>query len=212
MLSKVQYISQGQTKQEQLNNIQSVLDAGCTWVQLRFKKAGEKEFLQTAEAVRKITGDYKSVFIINDDPFAAREIDAHGVHLGLTDMPVEEARKIIPGKIIGGTANTAEDVLKRAEEKCDYVGLGPFRFTTTKEKLSPIIGIDGYKGIMSALAEKNISIPVYAIGGIEEKDMGSLMHTGIYGIAVSGLLTKSKNKTALLQSLNATLNGTLNYC
>ena len=137
MLSKIQYISQGLTIQSQLDNITSVLEAGCKWVQLRFKNASAEEFLETAKKVKILCEKHDAIFIINDNVELVKEIDADGVHLGLTDSTIKEARNIIGfDKIIGGTANTLDDVLRRISEKCDYIGLGPYRFTKTKEKLS----------------------------------------------------------------------------
>ena len=84
-------------------------------------------------------------------------------------------------------------------EKCDYIGLGPFRFTTTKEKLSPILGIEGYQEILKELKNRNIDIPIYAIGGIEIEDVEKLEQAGVYGVAVSGLITHHKNPEILFK-------------
>lgn len=205
MFSKLQYISQGATAKEQLNNIQEALDAGCEWIQLRFKNADEQETKTIGEEVKKICTSYNATFIINDHPNIAKEIDADGVHLGLQDMPVTKARKIVGDKIIGGTANTLHDVLQRAEEGCNYIGLGPLRFTTTKEKLSPVLGLEGYKKIMDELAQRQLTIPVYAIGGITADDISSLMQTGIYGAAVSGIITNHSDKKYLIKEFNSVL-------
>jgi len=203
MLIKLQYISQGKTREEQLDNISLVLSAGCKWVQLRFKNAPEKEFMELAGKVYNLCRTHSAIFIINDHVKIAKEVNADGVHLGLDDMPVAEARAILGNeKIIGGTANTLEDVLKRAEEKCDYAGLGPFTFTSTKEKLSPVLGVEGYRKIITELRKKKISLPVYAIGGISDKDVDAIMETGTYGIAVSGMLTRESHKKELVEQLN----------
>jgi thiamine-phosphate pyrophosphorylase len=209
MDNKLQYISQGSTRVDQLHNIQTALDAGCDWIQLRFKNADEKEFSATAEDVKKICITYKARFIINDHVALTKLIDADGVHLGLNDMPVTEARIILGDtKIIGGTANTLEDVMQRVKEKCDYIGLGPFRFTSTKEKLSPVLGIEGYKKIMTFLVSQNISIPVFAIGGIEALDIQSIINTGVHGIAVSAVITNHPDKKELIEQLNTFLYAT----
>ena len=206
MFSKLQYISQGATAKEQLENIQNGLDAGCDWVQLRFKNGNENEFVEVAEQVKTICSTYCATFIINDHAQIAKDIDADGVHLGLQDMPVLQARQILgESKIIGGTANTLGDVLSRVNEKCDYIGLGPFRFTATKEKLSPLLGLQGFETIMNALTEREINIPVYAIGGIMDEDIESILATGVYGVAVSGMITGSKDKKELIQKLNSML-------
>ena len=205
MFSKLQYISQGVTAKDQLNNIQEALDAGCEWIQLRFKNADEQEIKTIGEEVKKICATYNATFIINDHPHIAKEIDADGVHLGLNDMPVTEAREILGNKLIGGTANTLEDILKRVYEGCNYIGLGPLRFTTTKEKLSPILGLEGYKKIMDEMKQRQIIIPVYAIGGITGNDIASLMQSEIYGVAVSGVITNHSDKRYLIKELNSAL-------
>lgn len=213
MYSKLQYISQGSTAKEQLENIQSTLDAGCKWVQLRFKNADEKEFSSVAEQVKNICKNYNAVFIVNDNVELAKKIEADGVHLGLQDMSVLQARTILrENKIIGGTANTLTDVLTRIDERCDYIGLGPFRFTSTKTNLSPVLGLHGYKDIMTEVLKNKIHIPIYAIGGILIEDVAPLINTGVYGIAVSGTITNHSNKKGLLQTFNMLLHEKINNC
>lgn len=212
MFSKLQYISQGATAGEQLNNIQLALEAGCNWIQLRFKNGTANDISELAADVKEICTRYTATFIINDHPHIAKAVDADGVHLGLTDLSISEAKKIVGiDKIIGGTANTLADVLQRVEEGCNYVGLGPLRFTTTKEKLSPILGLIGYKKIMDGLAERQIKILIYAIGGIVLEDLEAIMQTGIYGVAVSGIITHHQNKKLLMQQLNTFLYEPVNH-
>ena len=197
------YISQGTTSLEQLKNIQQALDAGCRWIQLRFKNADHEQLLKTAEHVKRLCFAYDATFIINDSVEAVMEVGADGVHLGLNDVSVDAARIILGShKVIGGTANTLEDVLQRVEEKCSYIGLGPFRFTNTKQHLSPVLGLERYQTIMTELKKQNIKTPVYAIGGIELNDVESLMQTGIYGIALSGALTNSTDKKEFIKQFN----------
>lgn len=211
MYSKLQYISQGTNAAEQIRNIREALEAGCNWIQLRFKNASTEEIKVLAKQVKEMCLSYTATFIINDHPLIAKEIKADGVHLGLQDMPVAEAKKIIGDKIIGGTANTLSDVLKRVDEGCSYIGLGPFRFTTTKEKLSPVLGLEGYKKIMDELEQRQIKLPVYAIGGIGLEDIQAIMQTGVYGVAVSGIITNHPDKKLLIQQLNKFLYETINY-
>lgn len=195
MFSKLQYISQGESIYKQIRNIQHALDQGCDWIQLRFKTDNEKQLLDVAEAVKLLCDTYSATFIINDNPYLCQQVDADGVHLGLTDMNVSEARNILGEyKIIGGTANTYEDILLRFEENCDYIGLGPYKFTTTKQNLSPLLGLEGYHNILQKLKEESIHIPIYAIGGIQIEDVENLMKTGIHGIAVSGMITNQIQK------------------
>lgn len=206
MYNKLQYISQGLDYNHQLNNIYRALDAGCDWIQLRYKNHQEMSTSYVAEKIKTLCQKYAATFIINDFVHIAKEVDADGVHLGLDDMPIAEARQILGSdKIIGGTANTLEHVLQRINEGCNYVGLGPFRYTTTKEKLSPILGLEGYKKIVEALQLHNKNIPVYAIGGIELTDIENIVDVGIHGIAVSGMITNSVDKKEMVSQINSKL-------
>ncbi|KUJ60360.1 thiamine-phosphate synthase [Flavobacteriaceae bacterium CRH] len=202
MYNKLQYISQGKTIDEQLYNIHQALDAGCGWIQMRFKDQTDKDTFELAEAVKLLCEEYLANFIVNDNIYLAQQIVADGVHLGLSDMKIDEARAILGNtKIIGGTANTFEDIENHVKNGGDYIGLGPFRFTTTKEKLSPILGLSGYFEILQKMKKNKIEIPVYAIGGITLKDVNPLMETGIHGIAFSGMITESDQKKKLMKQL-----------
>ncbi|MES2485792.1 MAG: thiamine phosphate synthase [Bacteroidota bacterium] len=202
MYSKIQYISQGKSAAEQLDTICKVLDAGYKWIQLRYKNVPEAEVLNLAVQVKKIIDNYDCTFIINDFPEVAKIVDADGVHLGLNDANVNKVRALLGySKIIGGTANTLHNVLQRHIEQCDYIGLGPFRFTATKENLSPILGLEGINNIMQRLQELDIKTPVYAIGGIQHDDIKSILKTGVYGVALSGFITGHPQKKELFSQL-----------
>jgi thiamine-phosphate pyrophosphorylase len=206
MYNKLQYISQGNTIEDQVRNIHQALDAGCDWIQMRFKNQTEKDSFILAEEIKLLCEKYLASFIINDNLYLAQQINADGVHLGLSDMKIDEARTILGAeKIIGGTANTFEDIQNHVKNGCNYIGLGPFRFTNTKEKLSPILGLSGYFEILQKMKKNKIDVPVYAIGGITLKDINPLMETGIHGIAVSGIITESDEKKILIQQLNEKL-------
>ena len=199
MHNKLQYISQGNTIEEQLSNIQNVLDHGCKWVQLRFKNTNAQDFYTVAEQTKVLCQSYQATFIINDKVDLAYQLDADGVHLGLDDMPIKAARNILGNKkIIGGTANTWEHIVQRTHENCTYIGLGPFRFTPTKEKLSPILGLEGYEKLLQKMKQENIFTPVIAIGGITLEDIDLLMETGLHGVALSSLLTQNPTLITIL--------------
>lgn len=190
-MEKLQYISQGITIEDQELNIRKALDEGIKWIQVRWKNALESEFIKLCEISKKLCSDNHAVCIINDHVQIAKDVDADGVHLGLTDTSIEIARNILgESKIIGGTANTISDVLQRINEPCDYIGLGPLRFTSTKEQLSPILGFEGYEKIIQGLKERSLEIPkIFAIGGVVLSDIDLLQQIGIYGVAVSGQIT-----------------------
>ena len=135
-------------------------------------------------------------------------LNADGVHLGKNDTPIDEARNIL-GKeyIIGGTANTIEDIVDIYKSGADYIGCGPFRFTSTKKNLSPIIGLEGYNKIISDIKQRNIDIPIVAIGGIVDEDIQLILNTGINGIALSGCLMNANNPVEKMkQIINNTYN------
>lgn len=203
-MEKLQYISQGFTIEDQELNIRKALDHGIKWIQVRWKNAPENEFIKLCEISKKLCSDNQTVCIINDHVQIAKNVDADGVHLGLKDTSIDTARNILgENKIIGGTANIISDVLQRIDEPCDYIGLGPLRFTSTKEQLSPILGFEGYQKIIDDLKERSLEIPkIFAIGGVILNDIELLQQIGIYGVAVSGQITSQPSiinqfKTAL---------------
>ncbi|MDD7888096.1 thiamine phosphate synthase [Flavivirga sp. 57AJ16] len=199
MLPKLHYISQGNTAKEHLKNIQKACTSGIELVQLRLKNLSEKKILKMAEEAREITGHFQTRLIINDHYKIAKKVKADGVHLGKNDTSPTIARKHLePWQIIGGTANTLEDCEALIEKKIDYVGLGPFRFTTTKNNLSPLLGANGYLTILEAL---QTDIPIIAIGGITIQDVPEILKTGVYGMAVSGEITKNFNKISQFNKL-----------
>lgn len=183
----IQFISHFNDKYSYLDSIRLALDGGCKWVQLRMKDASEEEFLRNAHQARKLCDQYQATFIIDDHVELVRECGADGVHLGKNDMPIAEARRLLGDDfIIGGTANTFDDVLSHYRSSANYIGCGPFRFTTTKKGLSPILGLKGYQDIVAKMKSQSIDIPIVAIGGITIDDIPSIMQTGVNGIALSG--------------------------
>lgn len=204
MIAPLQYISQAPKTGTHIDAIEAVLQAGGKWIQLRIKQQAETEILPFAKAAQALCENYGAKLIINDYPHLAKAVNSYGVHLGLQDMPISEARKII-GKhqIIGGTANTFEHIQQRVAEGADYIGLGPFRFTRTKENLSPIVGLEGYQTLMEKVRKAGISTPIIAIGGIEAADIPAILETGIYGIALSAALTNQIQTSSVLAEINS---------
>lgn len=176
------------------DGLEAVLKGGCRWVQLRMKDATDADFIGEAQRAARLCRQYGATFIIDDRVDLVDATGADGVHLGKNDMPLRQARAILgPKRIIGATANTAADIVNAAEAGADYIGLGPFRFTTTKKNLSPLLGIEGYRDIMTYIRRRGIRIPVVAIGGISPGDLAALRSTGVSGVAVSGVILNSDN-------------------
>lgn len=190
----LQFITHRNDLFDEISGTRAVLEGGCRWVQLRMKEASEEEFLRMGAEVGRLCRACGATFLLDDRVELVHRLGADGVHLGKNDMPPREARALLgPKKIIGATANTFEDIERAAAQGADYIGLGPFRFTRTKEKLSPILGIEGYREILARCAERGIRLPVVAIGGITAADVDALMATGIAGIALSGALLNAEN-------------------
>ena len=190
----VQFITHYNERYSYLDSVRIALEGGCRWIQLRMKDSSPEEILPIAEEALAMCREYHATFIIDDHVELAKQVKADGVHLGKSDMPIAEARRIL-GKdfIIGGTANTFEDVLGHHKAGADYIGCGPFRFTTTKKNLSPVLGLEGYRRIVWQMKEAGIHLPIVAIGGITEADIPELMQTGVNGIALSGSILRAKN-------------------
>lgn len=177
----LQFISHGD-----MDKAWEYLEGGGRWIQLRMKDADHDEITARGKKMAELCRRYDAVFIVNDDPGVAALTGADGVHLGKNDMAPDKAREMLGnGMIIGATANTIEDILVLNSIPVDYIGLGPFRFTPTKKNLSPILGFEGYRNIVSEMRRRNINIPVVAIGGIVSEDIDSVMDTGVTGVAVS---------------------------
>lgn len=188
----LQYITQGKEEEDYILHTQEVLAGGCRWIQLRMKSADDETFVNVGRRIRKLCNAYGAVFILDDRAWLVNELNADGVHLGKNDMGIAEARDLLgPDKIIGATANDFETLSKSVENGADYIGVGPLRFTLTKEKLSPLLGFQGFESILRKCRAESMEIPVVAIGGIVKSDVVELTKLGVKGIAVSGGLVNA---------------------
>ena len=203
---RIQYISLQYKEESFFDDLHSVIDAGVEWIQIRVKDIKYEKWLDVAKKSVALCKENKIVSIINDNPAIAFESGADGVHLGKNDMSPTEARKILGhDKIIGGTANTFDDIKNLAQQGVDYIGLGPFRFTLTKKNLSPILGLEGYHSILEQCRNERITIPIVAIGGILLEDVKEISATGVYGFAFSGLISTTVDKKSLMLDLKKTI-------
>lgn len=200
----LQFISHYTEQYSYLDSIRMALDGGCRWVQLRMKDTAVDDIRPVALQVQKMCREAGATFIIDDHVELVKELNADGVHLGKSDMPIAEARALLgKGFIVGGTANTFDDVKMHAAAGADYIGCGPFRFTTTKKGLSPVLGIEGYKSIIRSMEAEGMSIPVIAIGGITADDIPAVMQTGVAGVALSGTVLRAEKPVEEMKRLLA---------
>lgn len=188
----LQFITHRTERYDYLDSVRIALAGGCRWVQLRMKGMTDEEVRPVAIEAQKMCRDAGATFIVDDRVELVGELGIDGVHLGKNDMPIGEARKVLGERtIIGGTANTLEDIVAHYEATANYIGCGPFRFTTTKEKLSPLLGLEGYRRIVEGMKERGIDLPIVAIGGIKAEDVAEIMRTGVTGIALSGAILQA---------------------
>lgn len=187
-----------------LERIEQACRGGITLLQLREKEKSGRDYFELARKVKSISDRYHIPLIIDDRADVAAAVDAAGVHVGQSDLPVFAARTLLrPGKVVGATAKTVEQAQKAAREGADYLGVGAIYPTTTKVKtvLTPV----------STLGEicRSVSIPVAAIGGLNEENCDILRGVPIAGISVVSAVMKAADPCRAAAELRAKVTGLL---
>lgn len=192
----LQLITHRNEKTDDLELSKLALEGGCKWVQLRMKGFSDNDFMAVGAELKTECQKHDAIFLLNDRAHLVEQCGADGVHLGKNDIAPSQAREMLGHKaIIGGTANTCEDIDYLVAQGVDYIGLGPFRFTSTKDNLSPVLGLDGYKAAINHCKKQNYSVPIVAIGGITVEDINEIMKCGVSGIALSGTILNAPSST-----------------
>lgn len=157
--------------------------AGARWIQFRHKGATLEAWTKRARDVVEVCRSYGAVCIVNDSVDVALASGADGVHLGKQDEDWAGARRRLGRSLLlGGTVNNAEDAERAITANClDYVGIGPWRFTSTKKNLAPVLGEAGVR-LLVAMVD---GLPAWVIGGIEPPDLPAIRAMGAAGVAVS---------------------------
>lgn len=177
--------------------VMAAVRGGVTMVQLREKHACTREFLEEARALKKLLAPLGVPLIINDRVDIALAVDADGVHVGQTDMPVETVRALVgPGKIVGLSITSAAQLKQPDAEAADYLGAGPIYAQTTKPDASTPLGIEGFAALRS-----QSSRPMMAIGGIDAGNAGAIFAAGAEGIAVVSAIMAADDCEAAAQAL-----------
>ena len=209
---RLMFITNPSPKQTIEAQVAQVIQGGGTWIQLRMKEGTDLSLAQkVAQLCEKAQPQVD--LCIDDDIRCALQVGATAVHLGKKDMPVlwahEMAKSLEAASrplLVGATANTFRDIQWAVSQGASYIGLGPFRFTETKKKLSPILGLEGYRQIIAQCEQAGIRIPIFAIGGITIDDVPSLMRTGVTGIAISGAIINAEDPVKATQQFIETIN------
>lgn len=190
----LQFITNTDCKEPVHEQVLAVIEGGCKWVQIRMKDAPDDDIRRVVEIIKPKCIEKEVFLILNDRVELAKELNVGGVHLGKEDMPPSKARMILgPAAVIGVTANTFADIIAVSALDIDYYGIGPYKNTTTKKNLAPILGLEGIRKICYEMAEKNIEIPHVAVGGIQYDDILPLLEAGVNGVAVSGAIANAKD-------------------
>ncbi len=206
-ISKLHYITQDLAHIPHWEQARLACEGGADWVQLRVKNQDFDTWKQTALKTQAICKVFGATLIINDNVQIAKEIQADGVHLGKTDASPIEARAILGENfIIGGTANTFEDLAFLHEAKVNYIGLGPFRFTKTKQNLSPILGLEKYQSLLAKCKIAGLNLAIVGIGGVLLSDVEDLLLVGLHGVAVSSVINLAEKPSEVTSDFMKALN------
>ncbi len=188
-------LARGRSHQEV---IEATILGGATIVQYRAKDVSTRQMVTEAQVLRELTRRAGVPFIVNDRVDVALAVDADGVHIGQDDMPVALARKLIGDRLLGVSAHSLSEAVQAVQDGADYLGVGPVFATPTKPDAAPPIGIDGLTTI-----RRQISIPIVAIGGINQTNAAEVIRTGVEGIAVVSAVVAAEDVAAAARQLIA---------
>lgn len=192
-----------QKKYSHFEIAEMAIKGGADMIQFRDKTMSTSELIETAIKLKKLCVKHKVTFVVNDRVDVAMISDADGVHLGLEDISIKDARKLLgKNKIVGGTAHTLQEAVEAEKNKADYIGFGHIYATASKLKNDNPKGTSYLRKVVN-----NIRTPIIAIGGIGSKNIREVIDTGVYGAAVIGSVVKSKNPVEEVKKLRKIIYG-----
>ena len=175
-----------------LETVRAAVQGGVTMVQLREKTATTREFLEEARALKALLAPHRVPLVINDRVDIALAVDAEGIHVGQTDMPVEQVRAVAPGRIVGLSITNAAQMSRADTKLCDYLGVGPLYLQQTKANASTPLGVEGFAKLR-AMTDR----PVMAIGGLKANNSAPVLAAGADGLAiVTGIVSADDPRAA----------------
>ena len=177
-------------------------EAGANWIQYRCFNKTEEEMIAELHQVAAVCDDWGATLILTDHYQLLDRVDAQGVHIEDMMADLKSIREWITDEKTFGTSATSFADIERiaASQVIDYVGCGPFSVTSTKPNDYPLLGVTGYRKIVSQMIENDIHIPLLAVGGIQIEDVNDLMNTGIHGIAVSAAVYLADNPAEAIKA------------
>jgi thiamine-phosphate pyrophosphorylase len=184
-----------------LKIIEAAVRGGVTCVQLREKQCSTREFIQQALAIKNFLQTRRIPLIINDRVDVALAVEADGVHLGQTDMPLEMARKIVGNSmLIGISAECLADALTAEKGGADYLGVSPIYATATKTDTAPALGLAGLQEIRKA-----VGLPLVGIGGLNTDNAAAVIRHGADGVAVVSAIVAADDPQSAAAQLRQTI-------
>lgn len=175
--------------QDFLRFLEEILRDGLRIIQLRAKNLPTPNLIRIGQHIRRLTRQYNSVFIINDRPEIALQLQADGIHVGQTDMDPSEVRRMVgPDFLIGLSTHNKSQILKASELPVDYIGVGPVFATATKADADPVAGVE-----LLDWAQRNSSLPSVAIGGITLENLDQVLAAGARNTAVVSAISRAPN-------------------
>lgn len=180
--------------------IAAQIRGGADVIQLREKNMPKRQALALGLAIRKLTAQGGVLFIVNDDLDLALILEADGVHLGQDDIPIQYARPLLKDRIIGISTHSLDQAREAIDSGADYIGIGPAFKTETKIKADPVVGVD-----LILEVQELSPVPVIAIGGIGEKNIGLLVNKGIQRVAIISDILSSEDIEAKTRALKERL-------
>lgn len=196
-IEKLQFITHDLDTLTQVQQAEIACGAGAKWIQYRCLTKNDADLLQDIQAIAEICDDWGATLIVTDHVHLHGKADIQGFHI--EDMAADfRALRAQLGEAVtlGGSANTVDGLIRLANEGADYAGFGPFAVTTTKPNNASLLGVQGYAAGIEILRQKEIDLPVLAVGGVTLDDVDALMETGVFGIAASASINQAPDMAA----------------
>ncbi len=212
-IERLHVITQDLDGRSHADQARAALVAGAKWIQIRAKGLDRDAYARLASPIVNEARAFDAIVIVNDDPEVARISGADGVHVGSKDVSPGDARQMLgPAAIVGATVNSAADLERLAEmisgggaPLVDYLGIGPFRETSTKIGHASLLGLEGIVTLAAGAAR--LGIPAIAIGGVTPQDCRELIASGARGVAVASAINLASDSNAAVRRFLAALNG-----
>lgn len=191
-IEKLHFITHDHPVHTHVQQAQQVCEAGAKWIQYRCLTKTDDELLKDIGLIAEICDDWGATLIVTDHIHLKDKADIQGFHIEDMDADFKILRQQLGDSYtLGGSANTIKNLIRLGREGADYAGFGPFAISTTKPNTFPLIALNDYTNALAQLEAEDIDLPVVAVGGIQLEHVEPLIHSGIFGIAVSAAILQA---------------------